>query len=74
MTLLGLAALHIALLAGFKWSAAADWNTLIPFIYADFALILSVIYLIYRWRYGVPAELFSEPTPRYADESNYPIN
>ena len=75
IALLGLAALHGFAVAMFKWSAAADWNgpTFMPFMAADIALILGVIYSIYRWHYGVPAELVGEPEPRYADEKDYPI-
>ena len=75
-TMLVLAALHVLLVVRFKWSAAADWKgpTFMPFMAADIALILAVVYLIYRWRYGVPTELVGEPVPRYADESDYPID
>ncbi len=59
----------------FKWSAVADWKgpTIMPFMAVDTALILGVIYSIYRWLYGVPAELVSEPEPRYADQNDCPI-
>ena len=66
-----LAALHTFSVVVFKWSAATDWSgpTIMPFMAADIALILVVIYLIYRWRYGVPTEVVGEPKPRYADEN-----
>ena len=76
IALLGLAALHVFAVAMFKWSAVADWKgpTIMPFMAADIALILGVIYSIYRRLYGAPSELVSEPDPRYADQNDYPIN
>jgi hypothetical protein len=76
VAILALGAVHAFAVAMFKWSAAADWKgpSFMPFMAADIALILVVIYFIYRWRYGVPAELIGEPDPRYADENDYPIS
>jgi hypothetical protein len=73
---LALAVIHALAVSGFEWSAAAHWTgpTFMPFMAADIALVLAVIYSIYRWRYGVPAELVGEPAPRYADEKDYPID
>jgi hypothetical protein len=45
-----------------------------PFMATDVALILAVVYAIYRWCYGVPAKLVGEPVRRYADENDYPIH
>jgi hypothetical protein len=76
VAMLGLAALHVLVITGFKWSAAEDWKgpTFMPFMATDIALILTVIYLIYRWRFGAPTELVGEPAPRYADENDDRIN
>ena len=75
-TFVALAALHALVVAEFRWSAATDWKgpTLMPFMAADIALILGVVYFIYRRRYGAPTELVGEPAPRYADENDYRIN
>jgi hypothetical protein len=70
VAILVLAALHIVAVAAFRWSAAAQWTglTFMPFTAADTALLLTVIFFIYRSIYGPPARLFTWPEPRYAED------
>jgi hypothetical protein len=72
LAILVLAALHVLAVVLFKWSAAADWKgpTFMPFMAADIVLILAVIYFIYRSIYGTPAQLVTEPEPRYAGDGD----
>lgn len=68
--MLTLGALHAISLVFFDWSFAAYWSgpTVMPFMAADIALLMSIIYLIYRTLYGVPAHLFLEQERRYAED------
>lgn len=69
--MLVLAALHLFVVAAFSWSDAAQWTGLMimPFGAADTALVLVVIFLIYRLIYGAPVRLFTEPEPDYAEDA-----
>jgi NADH:ubiquinone oxidoreductase subunit 3 (subunit A) len=70
LLMLLLMALHIVAAMAFKWSAAAYWTglTIMPFMAADIGLTLAVVYLVYRVKSGVPAQLFTPPDRRYADD------
>lgn len=67
-----LAALHIAAVALIDWSFAAQWTglSLIPFAVADTALLLAIIYFIFRSLHGVPDRLVMTPEPRYAQDAD----
>jgi hypothetical protein len=66
-----LAALHVATMAFVDWSFAAQWTglTFMPFAAADTALLLVIIYFVFRSVYGAPDRLVTTPEPRYEEDA-----
>lgn len=61
--------IHIALVIGFQWKKATNWNgfTMIPFMTVDIAIILSVMYFLYKAIHGEPKRLFTDSEPDYSE-------
>jgi hypothetical protein len=64
--------LHLLAIALFDWSGAAKWGKLTDavVIYADLALVLGAVYLMYRIVCGTPSQLIEDDpndAPRYSD-------